>query len=68
MNPATAIAPMKMVRRNGRKRWHLWDFHGDGGDRTFCGQTIGFPKKSTAYNAQQITCTDCVVAAIRRKA
>jgi hypothetical protein len=68
MNPRTAIPPHKIIRRSNAKRWHLLDFNGDDGYRTYCSQNIRWPRQSTAYDATQITCTDCLRAAIGRKA
>lgn len=69
MNPSLAIAPQVIIRRLNKKRWHLWDYHDleDGGEWTYCGQSLRSPKRSKAYNAAQVTCTDCVVVAIGRK-
>ena len=35
---------------------------------TLCGQAIHWPDKKLAYNANEVTCTDCVLAAIGRHA
>lgn len=71
MNPSTAIAPRRIVRRANARRWHLLDTDPRttaGPDVTYCGQRI--PRRtahrSTAFNAATISCTDCLVAAIGR--
>lgn len=66
-NPATAIAPRRIVGRQNQKRMHLLDDFGPKAATTFCGQSIRHPAKlATAYNAAQITCDECLVAAISR--
>lgn len=71
-DPKLAIPPTPIVTRRGSRRWHLAD-----GDRqgrrqpVMCGQTpvvLWYSyQQMTAYNAEQVACTDCVVAAIGRK-
>lgn len=67
VNPATAISPVGKIRRRGAKKWHM--VSGQAGDyfSTMCSQTIRSPEEGVAYNAAEITCTDCLVGAIRRK-
>ena len=71
MNPATAIAPRRMTRRMNAKRWHLVSEDGfmtaRTTERTMCGQTLGSRAIKVAYNANEITCNDCLVAAISRR-
>ena len=72
MNPETAIAPTPIVRRRNARKWHLLRTVGrvkDGNetpDVTRCGQRIRIRNSAhgRAFNAEQITCNDCLVAAI----
>lgn len=73
MNPRTAIAPTTLVKRLGAlDMWHIVS----GGSFTqskaepLCGQRPIRVARSyqtkTAYNATEVTCTDCLVSAIRK--
>lgn len=68
MKPSTSIPPKTIIRRQDAKRWHLmrdqsYPYYG-----TECGQSIRYAVEATAYDATQITCTDCLRAAIGRHA
>lgn len=69
MNPTTAIAPIAIVRRGGQKRWHIVSSprHQLAIKGTLCGQRLRTSwVQKPAYNAEQITCDDCLIEAIRR--
>jgi hypothetical protein len=71
MNPSTAIAPRTLVRRLNAKRWHIAEVVPMGApSRGFCGVVIRVAVPSmqakVAYNANEITCTACIVEAISR--
>ena len=71
MNPETSIPPTKLVRRASAQRWHLAGLKREdmagGHVRTRCGQTFRIGGTKTAYNASQITCNDCLVAAVTER-
>lgn len=67
MNPKNAIPPMRTVTRQGAKKRHLLDYHGDDGYVTLCGQAIRWPVQSRVFNAEQIGCTECLKEAVLRK-
>lgn len=69
MNPATAIAPTRLVRRSNAKRYHLRGAGPKGAPSVFtaCGIAIHNGIEKTAYNAAEIDCTDCLSASIGRR-
>lgn len=67
MRPETSIGPTTIIRRAGKARWHLAEIVPMGApSKTACGQTIRGPEAGVAYNAEQITCDDCLVSAVSR--
>lgn len=77
MNPRTAIAPTPLIRRLGAKdRWHIQASGGPiadaGGQRVevACGQRPVRVWRSyqtkIAYNASEVSCYDCVAAAVSK--
>ena len=66
MEPRHAIAPTIIVRRHGAKKWHISRDQSGEHHGTMCGQSIRMPEESVAYNAEQVSCTDCLVSAISR--
>lgn len=65
MRPETAIAPTRLVRRPGAKRWHITATPRNlVGHKSKCGQSLRQFISKTAYNAEEVTCTECIVAAI----
>ena len=68
-----AIPPTRLIRRLGAKtRWHI-DAHPStdsslsGRYSTMCGQTIKPGGYKMVYDAKEIACTDCLIAAVRAR-
>lgn len=69
MDPRHSIPPITLARRrNATKMWHIvLPAPVDAEVRPMaCGQRIRKPVNKTAFNADEITCHDCIVADVRR--
>lgn len=66
MDPMHAIPPTTLGRRRNAKKWHIVKpAPVDAAVRPMaCGQRIRKPVNKTAYNAEEVTCNDCLVAVV----
>lgn len=65
MDPTHAIPPKRIIRRRGKKKWHLVRDQAGEYYSTMCRQDLRMPEESVAYNADQINCNDCILADVR---
>lgn len=67
MDPRFAIAPTIIIRRRGKKKWHIARNQAGEFFSTMCRQDLRMPEETIAYNAEQVSCSDCLVAAISER-